>query len=181
MSHPQPSSPMVDEVALKAARSAMTEWLRYRSIYDAGVMQFHGDEVANAAVTAYLAALVSPPKAGEGEPVAYADRYVVARLVPNAEVGTMYGKPQDQFSIPLYATQPRVDGVRVKPLSLDGFAVDFAAAMDRTGATARGLAEEIGVDKSAISRARRGKQVSQENFIALLNWLRALANPGDGE
>lgn len=58
----------LDAKGLEAARAAMTEWLRYRSIYDAGVMSFHGDELANACITAYLSA-VSPPDNGGWRPI----------------------------------------------------------------------------------------------------------------
>jgi len=145
-------------------------------------------EAIRVQVSRLRASLVSPPKAGSGEPVAWRwkahghedEPWIVVHDegTAKAAMSLFASKGTPQAVQPLYANhEARGDGVRVKPLSLENFAADFNAAMERTGATVRGLAEKIGVDKSAISRARRGKQVSQENFIALLNWLEAPLQP----
>lgn len=57
-------------------------------------------------------------------------------------------------------------------LRLDGFAEKLAAALSERRVKLRDLEAEIGVSKSATSRAARGKSVSAENFVALWNWLR---------
>ncbi len=56
-------------------------------------------------------------------------------------------------------------------LTLDGFQQNLIDALSQRGAGLRDLEAEIGVSKSAISRATRGKSVSVENFVALWNWL----------
>lgn len=56
-------------------------------------------------------------------------------------------------------------------LTLDGFARRVSDALEQRGTKLRDLEAEIGVTKSVISRASRGKSVSAENFVALWNWV----------
>ncbi len=171
------SEVQLDRVALEAAWMKANEALRGHApelgpISRTAMMQV----VVQAAIPAYLAALASPPKAGD--PVAWRVKDFVDGWIyytDEAHARRVARHMSGALVEPLYATsEPRGDGVRVKPLSLENFAADFNAAMERTGVTVRGLANELGVDKSAISRVRAGKQVTQSNFISMLNWLNSL-------
>jgi hypothetical protein len=75
------------------------------------------------------------------------------------------------------SVMPPAPSYRDAPLSLDGFAAKLVAKMDGEKITVRALAETVGVDKSAISRARNGKSVRMEHFVLLWNWIEALT-PG---
>jgi hypothetical protein len=60
-----------------------------------------------------LSLRTSPPPSGEAgevtEVVGYVDRYVLSGIASNdAGCGTIYGKPMDQFSVPVFAALPTI-------------------------------------------------------------------------
>lgn len=131
MTHPQPS-PIVDEVALPVG-CKMHSHSRYASDLDCtkcglregdACREYFAISDARIAAKKDAAALVSPPKAGEGEPVAWrwkahgheAGPWIVVHDKGTAEaaMSLFASKGKHQSVQPLYATQqPRVDGVRV--------------------------------------------------------------------
>lgn len=186
--HPQPS-PIVDEVA--EARREISHFLSDpASGYVNGISKQH--------LSRWLAALVSPPKAGEGEPVAWrwkahgheAGPWIVVHDKGTAEaaMSLFASKGKHQSVQPLYATQqPRVDGVRVT----DG---EMLAEMEKHLGWELDWGPKDANDEEGDFgwrvHERRGNRSDREwtligfgdtPAVALATAIRALANPGDGE